>query len=104
MKCSRQCVPDIANSTSSPSWWESDNTCDGVSQVSQCQEAGGQCVTLQEGFYMVTTAGLGLGCVWFVWLFWALRHLQAIQQNQWRVVTRQDQGQDIDPRVELERM
>ena len=66
--------------------------------MSRCLEEAGHCVTVQEGFYMVTAGGLGLGCLWFIWLFWALRHLQAIKTQEWRVVTRQEQEENIDPR------
>ena len=32
-----------------------------------------ECVTVQEGFYLVTISWLGAGCLWFCWLLRAVR-------------------------------
>ena len=44
-----------------------------------------ECVTVQEGFYLVTISWLGAGCLWFCWLLWAVRYLQATLQGDWRM-------------------
>ena len=58
-------------------------------------EEGGDCVTLQEGFYIMTAAWLVVGALWFVWLLRTVRHLQTINITEWRVViNRQEKKND----------
>ena len=74
--------------TLSSAWSESANPCQGPLLTEQCQEAGGQCVTAQEGFYTISGLWLTFGVLWFVWIFRALRHLQTIEPGNWRVLNR----------------
>ena len=88
----RQCaesVPDSATKVSlSSGWSESANTCRGSLLAEQCQEAGGQCVTTQEGFYAMSGLWLTFGALWFVWIFRAVRQLQTFSPGDWRVLNR----------------
>ena len=45
--------PLVTNYTFSSVWSESNNTCQSPEVASQCVEEGGDCVTLQEGFYIM---------------------------------------------------
>ena len=90
----RQCeqtAPDstsTTNSSLSADWSETDNTCHGPLLVEECQEAGGQCVTTREGFYLISGVWLAVGTLWFVWIFRALRQLQTIDPVEWRVLNK----------------
>ena len=85
---------DVTNFTFSSVWSESNNTCQSPERASQCVEEGGECVTLQEGFYIMSAAWLVVGAVWFVWLSRTVRHLQTINVTEWRVVIRQEKNND----------
>ena len=87
--------PLVTNSTFSSVWSESNNTCHSPEAASQCVEEGGDCVTLQEGFYIMSAAWLVVGALWFVWLSRTVRHLQTINITEWRVViNRQEEKND----------
>ena len=87
--------PLVTNFTFSSVWCESNNTCHSPEAASQCVEEGGECVTLQEGFYIMTAAWLVVGALWFVWLLRTVRHLQTINITEWRVViNRQEKKND----------
>ena len=64
--------------------------------VEQCQEAGGQCVTTREGFYIISGVWLALGTLWFVWIFRALRQLQTIDPVEWRVLNKPVKREEED--------
>ena len=69
-------------------WSQSNNTCFGTVMVDQCKEEGGDCVTIQEGFYTMSLVWALLGVLWFVWGFRTIRHLQTIPPKEWRVVNK----------------
>ena len=56
--------------------------------VDQCKEEGGDCVTIQEGFYTMSAVWLVIGAVWFVWVFRTVRKIQTIDPKEWRVVNK----------------
>ena len=56
--------------------------------VDQCKEEGGDCVTIQEGFYTMSLVWALIGVLWFVWGFRTIRHLQTIPTTEWRVVNK----------------
>ena len=70
----------------SPSWNQEDNTCHGTLLKEQCKNAGGECVTVQEGFYIMSIIWVVIGAVWFVWGFRTIRQFQGLDTKQWRVV------------------
>ena len=86
--------PLEVSTNSSSSWSQTNNTCYDQTLREQCLEAGGECLTLRDGFYTITTAGLLLGAVWFVWQFRTMRHLQTINPKEWRIVNKQEQTED----------
>jgi len=88
----KQCEPE--SETLSSSWTSSNNTCHGTLMVEQCKEAGGDCVTVQEGFYTMSSVWLAIGCLWFVWVFRALRYLQSIPPREWRVVNKLEKKEE----------
>ena len=96
----RQCEQTARDSTSttnsslSSDRTETDNTCHGPLLVEECQEAGGQCVTTQEGFYVMSGVWLAIGALWFVWIFRALRQLQTIEPGEWRVLNRPERREN----------
>ena len=67
-------------------WDQAENTCHGPLLKDQCVSAGGECVTLQEGFYTLSFVWAAIGALWFVWGFRTLRHLQSLDPKEWRVV------------------
>ena len=86
----RHCAQSDPDSSSlSPGWSESENTCQDSLLTDQCLEAGGSCVTTQEGFYTMSGVWLTFGALWFVWIFRALRQLQTIEPGEWRVLKRE---------------
>ena len=96
MEHCRQCEPESktvpsplelsTNSSLGSFWSESNNTCYGTIKVDQCQEEGGQCVTIQEGFYTMSVVWVVIGAVWFIWGFRTIRQFQSLDTDQWRVV------------------
>ena len=98
MEHCRQCEPESktvpsplelsTNSSLGSFWSESNNTCYGTIKVDQCQEEGGHCVTIQEGFYTMSAVWLVIGAVWFVWVFRTVRKIQTIDPKEWRVVNK----------------
>ena len=98
MEHCRQCEPESktvpsplelsTNSSLGSFWSESNNTCYGTIKVDQCQEEGGHCVTIQEGFYTMSAVWLVIGAVWFVWVFRTVREIQTIDPKEWRVVNK----------------
>jgi len=83
-----------SNTTISSSWAQSNNTCYGTVLVEQCKEGGGECVTLQEGFYTMATVWLVIGSLWFVWVFRTIRHVQTIDPKQWRVINKAEMKEE----------
>ena len=75
-------------------WVQTNNTCQGTGLVEQCEEAGGTCVTVQEGFYTVSAVWLSVGTIWFIWIFRALRQLQTIHPLEWRVLNKPEKRQE----------
>ena len=92
--------PLVTNSTFSSVLSESNNTCHSPEVAAQCVEEGGECVTLQEGFYIMSAAWLVVGAVWFVWLSRTVRHLQTINVTEWRVVIRQEKNDEEEENQE----
>ena len=86
----RHCAPSVPLSSA---WSESANTCQGPLLTEQCQEAGGQCVTAQEGFYTISGLWLTFGALWFVWIWRAVRQLQTFSPGDWRVLNRPAGGE-----------
>ena len=97
MVCSRQCsegpglelnpVVFSHNQTIiSPSWDQADNNCHTALLRKQCETAGGECITLTEGFYTMSLVWVIIGAVWYVWGFRTLRQFQSLEQTEWRVV------------------
>ena len=96
-KTSRQCDPINANGTLpsplglssiSSSWSQANNTCYGTAMVGQCEKEGGECVTIQEGFYAMSIVWAVIGALSFVWILRTVRHLQTIPPTEWRVVNK----------------
>ena len=70
----------------SPSWSQANNNCHGPLLKEQCKNAGGECVTLYEGFYTMSLVWVIIGAVWFVWGFRTIRQFQSLDTKEWRVV------------------
>lgn len=70
----------------SPSWGQADNNCHGSLLKKQCESAGGECITLTEGFYTMSLVWVIIGAVWFVWGFRTIRQFQSLDTKEWRVV------------------
>jgi len=62
------------------------NFCYGTEETEQCEQMGGTCTTLTDGFFSLSIASVVLGLLWFVWGVRALRTLQEIEVSEWRVV------------------
>ena len=70
----------------SPSWSQGENSCHGALLKEQCKSAGGECITIQEGFYTMSVVWVVIGAVWFIWGFRTIRQFQSLDTDQWRVV------------------
>ena len=70
----------------SPSWDQDHNICHGPLLKEQCKNAGGECITIQEGFYTMSVVWVVIGAVWFVWGFRTIRKFQSLDTKEWRVV------------------
>ena len=70
----RECQPvsqtissplESSNSSLLSSWSQTNNTCYGTLLVDQCKKAEGECVTVQEGFYTMSSVWLAIGAILF---------------------------------------
>lgn len=64
----------------------SDNVCDGAVQTDLCEDGGGHCVVLTEGYYIESVACTILGFLWLLWGWKTIKWLQAAKLDEWRVV------------------
>merc|ERR1719192_2205559 len=67
-------------------WSQAENSCYGALLKDQCESAGGECTTIQEGFYTLSIIWAVIGAVWFVWGFRTIRQFQSLDPKEWRVV------------------
>ena len=66
-------------------WSQSNNTCHGPVLRDHCHTAGGDCVTVREGFFTISIVWVVIGAVSFIWAFRTFRHFQTLNNDQWRV-------------------
>ena len=78
----------------SPSWDQADNTCHGALLKKQCEAAGGECITITEGYYTMSLVWVIIGAVWFVWGFRTIRQFQSLDTKEWRVVDKPASKED----------
>ena len=99
----RECQPvsqtissplESSNSSLLSSWSQTNNTCYGTLLVEQCKKAEGECVTVQEGFYTMSSVWLAIGAVLFVWVVRTVRQIQTIDPKEWRVVNRPERKEE----------
>lgn len=62
------------------------NQCYGTMEVEGCKDAGAECDTLTEGFYILCLVCVGVGALLFLWIWRTVRTLQEIDVARWRVV------------------
>jgi PAT family acetyl-CoA transporter-like MFS transporter 1 len=61
------------------------HTCSNAEEKKACQEAGGQCLILQDGFFIQTAICTIIGLVWLVFFYSRLNILQNLKIQAWRV-------------------
>ncbi|TRY69596.1 hypothetical protein TCAL_04103 [Tigriopus californicus] len=62
------------------------NVCDGAVQTDLCEDFGGTCVVLTEGYYIESVACFFLGLLWLLWGWRTIKWLQDANLDEWRVV------------------
>lgn len=72
-----------------------DNVCAGTAEVDACEAESGTCRTITEGYYILSIVCCGVGYLWLLWGWRAIRQLQRVDPEQWRVVGRnRDQNKE----------
>eukprot|EP00095_Tigriopus_kingsejongensis_P011438 maker-scaffold222_size251774-snap-gene-0.27 protein:Tk11438 transcript:maker-scaffold222_size251774-snap-gene-0.27-mRNA-1 annotation:"acetyl-coenzyme a transporter 1" len=62
------------------------NVCDGAAQTDICNDFGGKCVVITEGYYIESIACCVIGFIWLAWGWGTIKRLQAAKLDEWRVV------------------
>ena len=76
-----------------------ENTCYGPTEIKECENGGGKCSTMTEGFYYLCVASFIIGPVWLIWGWRTIQRLQQKEVSEWRVVKK---GREVSEEVNEE--
>lgn len=65
-------------------------TCSDAGERQACIDAGGECLIIQDGYYVETVICSVLGIIWFLVFYRRIMRLQNLKITQWRVKQAQD--------------
>ena len=93
--CKQDCVPKtdtslstptiISNSTFANETIFEENFCIDEGEVKICKDAGGNCDTTTDGYYILCLASAAFGMVWLIWAWRTIKRLQEVDIMEWRV-------------------
>ena len=61
------------------------NVCYDDDQDNACQEAGGSCDIVTDGYYILCLASAAFGGLWLIWAWRTIKRLQEVDLMEWRV-------------------
>lgn len=60
-------------------------TCSNAEERETCADAGGECLIVQDGFYIEIAFCAVVGAVWFAFFYRKIQTLQSLPIDKWRV-------------------
>ena len=74
-----------------------EKNCNGPTEVEECENGGGDCFTLTNGYYYVCVGSFIIGALWFIWAWRTVQQLQKVKLSKWRLVKNGEEvSEDVD--------